>query len=420
MGFHPPQEIGRTRDGRPKYQKFLQDYEGGPNKGEAHEHTTLRGHKLYWHRGPSSQADIEVEDDYVRDVVMGRQEPVPGRNASEKQYTQIKPVAAGVTFTFDIRFENLSDTELGAILWALQLPGEQGGEYRHKLGMGKPLGMGSVHIKPELHLTDRTTRYRTLFDGNRWFAGEPDSKDIREFVDAYDHCILHKLTAHERDKATALHETPRLRTLFKLFEWPGKSKEESRYMEIERRDAKAKRGKRNEYRDRPVLPMPIDTKPPEMKGAPEESTSPQSLTSSDRPESAERAQARSELAAEFMQRLGQSQPAQSQPAQMDPASEEPTPDASSDSGHEVDRPASKDEVKPGMYLEGTITDMQANSLIIDLGIDGVKKGSLSKDDVEDFDEVEDRFSVGDSIYAWVKKAANRKGNVPLTLKEPKR
>jgi len=56
----------------------------------------------------------------------------------------VEPLANGNEFTFEVRFNNLRDWELG-LLYSLELEGNMA----HKLGMGKALGMGSVRIKAE-------------------------------------------------------------------------------------------------------------------------------------------------------------------------------------------------------------------------------------------------------------------------------
>ncbi len=73
-----------------------------------------------------------------------------------KQKVSIRPVQLGAEFVFHLDFENLSAWELGALCYALRP--EDG--FRHKLGMGKPLGLGTVRIDPlGLFLTDRPRRY---------------------------------------------------------------------------------------------------------------------------------------------------------------------------------------------------------------------------------------------------------------------
>ncbi|MEZ4644806.1 MAG: hypothetical protein R3E31_19090 [Chloroflexota bacterium] len=48
--------------------------------------------------------------------------------------------------------------------------------------------------------------------------------------------------------------------LLAMLAWPGPDPEQTRYMEIERADPSAKHGKRNEYKERPVLPDPLKVK----------------------------------------------------------------------------------------------------------------------------------------------------------------
>jgi hypothetical protein len=55
-------------------------------------------------------------------------------------------VRAGVVFRTTIRFTNLSASELGALLGLLTL----GAGEVHRLGMGKPLGFGSVRLSTDL------------------------------------------------------------------------------------------------------------------------------------------------------------------------------------------------------------------------------------------------------------------------------
>jgi CRISPR-associated protein (TIGR03986 family) len=142
-----PDEVPSTnKNGTPKLELRLDHYASPP----PHE-TVIRGHKLYWHKGSVGLSDIK--DSRCNGLQV------------DSKHTLIKPVKAGVRFRSTIHFENLSRVELGAVLWTLVLPGEQGREYRHKIGMGKPLGMGSVKLVPKLYLDDRKSRYSRLFEG---------------------------------------------------------------------------------------------------------------------------------------------------------------------------------------------------------------------------------------------------------------
>jgi hypothetical protein len=75
------------------------------------------------------------------------------------QKARIKPLRAGLCFLFHLDFANLTDLEVGLLLYCV-CPHL---EFRHKLGMGKPLGLGTVHVQPlGLFLVDRLTRYTAL------------------------------------------------------------------------------------------------------------------------------------------------------------------------------------------------------------------------------------------------------------------
>lgn len=79
-----------------------------------------------------------------------------GKNARFKQKVAITPLRKEQTFWFHIDFDNLNEYELGMLLYALQ----PDAKFHHKIGMGKPLGLGSVKIEPiALHFIDRIKRY---------------------------------------------------------------------------------------------------------------------------------------------------------------------------------------------------------------------------------------------------------------------
>lgn len=157
------------------------------------------------------------------------------------QHTRIEPVKANKSFTFRIYFENLSNVELGALLWALEPQGDTQKKYRHKLGMGKPLGMGSIELVPTLHITNRKQRYESLFKGDNWETGEFPPPDKSTLIQAFEKYIL---TAENRQR---LAETDRIQVLLKMMEWqdadPGTSRD---HMTLD------------DFRRRPVLPDPRD------------------------------------------------------------------------------------------------------------------------------------------------------------------
>lgn len=203
--------------------------------------TVIRGHKLYWHKGANPSIT----------------HPDP-QNAPEKQITQIKPLKAGVSFTFTIHFENLSESELGALWWVLRLGADD--NYRLKLGMGKPLGMGAVKTEPTLHLTNRKMRYQSLFNSNNWQNGATgkDNDNADKLADKFEDCI-------KRHHADAFGGDGRIEQLRALLSWPGPAPQFTEYIT----DLKSF------SRDRKVLPTPVwvlEQNPPHNDTLPQQST----------------------------------------------------------------------------------------------------------------------------------------------------
>lgn len=202
---------------------------------ETPDETVIRGHKLYWHKG-----NRPIPED-------------PEAPSDSTQHTQFKPVDAGVRFSFRVDFENLSCAELGALCWVLHPQGDPDREYCHKLGMGKPLGMGSVNLETTLHLDDRHKRYESLFSSDGWATGDakqeisPDAERFQEFVADFEEEVLKKLARADvefAEEASRLRDLGRIGVLLKMMEWPGPSASRTKYMELE------------DFENRPVLPSP--------------------------------------------------------------------------------------------------------------------------------------------------------------------
>jgi CRISPR/Cas system CSM-associated protein Csm3 (group 7 of RAMP superfamily) len=73
-----------------------------------------------------------------------------------KQQVQVQPILAKTTFQFTVEFDNLSLAELLLLLFALK----PSASFGHRLGMGKPLGLGSVTLEVvDLQIVNRPIRY---------------------------------------------------------------------------------------------------------------------------------------------------------------------------------------------------------------------------------------------------------------------
>lgn len=348
----------------------LQDYDEGK--------TTLRGYKFYWHKGNLSIEQIREKDQKKLDEDHGKPD-------SKQQYSGIRPVKSDVQFQFTLRFENLSDEELGALSWLLQLGADS--RYRFKLGMGKPLGMGAIALFPTLHLTDRTKRYQNLWNGSRWAEGEKDRETVKviqtEAEKAFQNWVLAKPTINPQ-KATDIAKLGRIQNLLDLLSWPGPQTEGTRYMEIERRDTSSKTGKRNEYRERPVLPPPAAVKrlyPPKALPI---STSPVAPVLPPQPKTT------TSVA----------------PPPPQTVKTKPT--------QEIADPKTADELKKGMYLYGKVVKIEPSRLIIDIG---VAQGAVAKDKVSPpVPFLDEAYHIGQPVYVWYE-GKNPKGNHQLTMKK---
>lgn len=233
--------------------------------------TVIRGHKRYWPQ------DLGTDQE-ARKAIEEHIKPGP----EDTQHTRFKPLNTRVKFSFQVHFENLSASELGALCWTLHPHGEEGKRYYHHLGMGKPLGMGAVELHAHLHIIDRAQHYKTLFNsnGDNWQLGEvtasestqpgagvgttstgedlADRNVLAHRTQAFENHLLHELNPNTPPKRLA--DMLRIAILLKLLEWPGyrAKEEEPRYLATERRPNTRymKIQSPNEYRYRPVLPDP--------------------------------------------------------------------------------------------------------------------------------------------------------------------
>lgn len=139
----------------------------------ASEHAHLRGYKQYWHRWDSN---------WITDL-QSHLPQIAGQGGGTDRW--VAPLPPGVTFAGRITFTNLTDPELGALLTALQLANTDNSPdptSAHKIGMGKALGLGSIHLATTVHLTDPHKRYLT------WPAmtpANPDSDETATIINAF-------------------------------------------------------------------------------------------------------------------------------------------------------------------------------------------------------------------------------------------
>lgn len=397
-------EIGQTKDGRPKYEKRLADY-----AADSPGRTVIRGHKLYWHKDNVAAVEIQEALEKLRNEHGNEKE-------KDTQHTQMKPVRAGVRFKFRLYFENLSPEELGALIWTLTLPGEPGKQYRHSIGMGKPLGLGAIKLEPQLFLTQREQRYETLFDVAGWHtAVQPIAdEDVDRFVLKFD---AHIRKAIGDGGAPSLGTVERIRMLLRLLEWPGPRRELTRYLEIERPDPNLWRSKINEYKERPVLPDPLHIERAEQRGA--------ALPPSPRPQTGGW-QPRQGVAPTppgvrpQTPRPGPTAPAANSPARQGATPAQPVelaqkaPPAPSRQAV-VSHPASAAEVEPGMLLEGKVVRTESARIVVDIcGEEATLPKEAISPPVRDDYDLRERFPKDKVVRVWIKNR-NKTGRLQLTM-----
>mgnify|MGYP000039710765 CR=1 FL=1 len=233
------------------FQHYL-DQTGSTGKDNRKHYDTprakLRGQKLYWRQR-------------VKDL-----EKLPGakRNAptdKATQLTRLRAVNPQKRFHFRVEFENLNRIELGALAWVLTLSG-MGDEARHMLGMGKPFGMGVVHLETHLILRNPVTRYSALFDGDGWATGDSEAYDaaLPDVIEPFTQYVSEYVGLNFADHERILSLAVMLKLRDPLTDFFG-------YMQVER-PRLDERGQQivingrpqtdNEYKERPILPTPQD------------------------------------------------------------------------------------------------------------------------------------------------------------------
>ncbi|HOD60103.1 MAG TPA: RAMP superfamily CRISPR-associated protein, partial [Candidatus Syntrophosphaera sp.] len=182
----------------------------------------LRGYKQYWHKKEGKFEEDSPEFD----------------DKTDTQHTLIAPIKPGAKFEGSIRFENLSEEELGALLFVLQLPDE----CCHKIGMGKPLGLGSIRLETTLKLLNPEKRYRNLNE-----SGYTEAKDTANYLNAYKE-LLKKHSILKTENPWDITRFQELRKMLDFEKQP--SIEKTIYMTLESKL----------FQNRAVLPNPLEVK----------------------------------------------------------------------------------------------------------------------------------------------------------------
>lgn len=127
----------------------------------------IRGRKFYWHKKNSQYAGIP-----------------PGPDTSDRNVGG-RPVKKGESFESRIYFNDITKNELKKLVWVLRPRGNSSKNY-HKIGMGKPIGLGSIKIdvKEVMHrkieFDDKNKTIKYYFDD---ILNEINTSDVLNLLD---------------------------------------------------------------------------------------------------------------------------------------------------------------------------------------------------------------------------------------------
>jgi hypothetical protein len=160
----------------------------------------VAGRKFYFHHSPDHEPLTEK-----RLIFMG----------SKPANRYIQPLDYETSFRFRLDFTALEADEFGALLQAIVLEDTM----RHKLGYGKPLGLGSVQLSPvRLTLVDYAARYAPTSQadakrGKRILEGDEMWKVLYEHADTF--------TSENRSDTTRDYlSQPAMEDLRHIWRWP--------------------------------------------------------------------------------------------------------------------------------------------------------------------------------------------------------
>lgn len=185
------------------YPGYVVDGKNYNEAGEGYEEKErfhLRGYKQYWMK-PVQETSVAEGKDRVGSTLC--------------------PLPEGTRFQGIVRYKNLTEEELGLLLWSLRL--DEG--CSQTLGMGKPYGYGRMKLTiDELRELDYTKLYGSL-DGNPW---RNSTDRIDEYIQAYDEFAADKLHVKKPKKRPSITSLKEIQDFFYM----KKKTRDDRYMEL--------------------------------------------------------------------------------------------------------------------------------------------------------------------------------------------
>lgn len=191
--------------------QFYLDTDKNGKASHWESNTNIRGYKFYWHRSIDWRSIENIDNENVKNI--------------------IAPVKPHNHFKGRICFNNLDEIELGALSYIISLCEEK--DICYKIGMGKPIGMGSIKVTGKLYLREKDY-YKHLFADNG-FAEELKQEEKTEYINQFNAYMKDNLKSQSLSKYQSRIEQLKAILSIKYMqgakqnEWNGKV---TRYMEI--------------------------------------------------------------------------------------------------------------------------------------------------------------------------------------------
>lgn len=124
------------------------------------DNTVISGRKFYWHH-----KGVQIINDDPKSVEIAEKARREGKDNFSSKGSCFELVKSGQSFVFTIYFDGITKEQLQKLLFALNF-GENSidSELCHKIGHGKPVGLGSVKIVVDKVVIREYTNGKYLFD----------------------------------------------------------------------------------------------------------------------------------------------------------------------------------------------------------------------------------------------------------------
>lgn len=177
--------------------------------------TSIRGYKFYWHK----KMDWHGE-----------------KNENKNMNNIIAPVKPNNYFKSKIRFENLDEIELGALMCLFSLAEEK--DICYKLGMGKSIGLGTVKLIGKFYFRDNAYYQKLFADNKQGFAKAVTAINKKEFIDKFNQYLKKQMSSEavEAYKKRIEELKAILSTKYMLSDKTEKWNKITRYMELGNKD----------------------------------------------------------------------------------------------------------------------------------------------------------------------------------------